>query len=504
MPTRIIDVGQSEIDEVRLCDHGGPLEFYIALSHCWGKHPLIRTLSKNIDEHRREIPMESLPPTFREVISFARRLGIRFLWIDSLCIIQDDGEDWAREAAKMASVYQNAYLVISATKSAGSDGGLFSNLDPQLKSHTAFVCNDQGEQERVCFRRTVPRPNRFSSSFPTLSRGWIFQERFLSRRFLHFGPEELFWECLEESACQCTLESTVPIVQTKASGDQQKKFYNMDQAHHRPKAYHNSDYWKSLDEIELRRSWHRLVEGYTTLRLTYDGDIFPALSGLSKVFQTVQDSRYLAGLWEKTLLHDLLWHLDPRASEAAIEGLSLERPQSYRAPTWSWASTRWPITFLDMRHDGDWDFLCEVLGADCALASADPTGAVESGHLLLKGPLLDSTLVYETEGPAHGRLYSESIMDQHGAKTMYTDYDVRSSGSGHIASGSSIHYLVIGTGAGNRTLGALMIQHEGEDIELQCRVYRRIGLIEVTTSSKVDWFGDFMPADMGKTLVKII
>ena len=131
MPTRLIDVDAFR-EDVKLVDSAsfGGRGKYIALSHVWGKGKHFKTETINLDNHRIRIPFGDLPKTFRDAVLATRALGLRYLWIDSICIIQDSPADWKQEASLMASVYFNAYATISAAASKDSDSGLFFDRDP--------------------------------------------------------------------------------------------------------------------------------------------------------------------------------------------------------------------------------------------------------------------------------------------------------------------------------------------------------------------------------------
>ena len=116
LPKRVLDLGGPRDSEVRLLTSEGEIiRRCVCLSHCWGTMTRLRTFTTNLDSHASCIPWDSLPPTYRDAVRFVRRLDIRYLWIDSLCIIQDDGEDWRREASKMASIFEGAYHTVAAT-----------------------------------------------------------------------------------------------------------------------------------------------------------------------------------------------------------------------------------------------------------------------------------------------------------------------------------------------------------------------------------------------------
>jgi hypothetical protein len=122
LPTRVLDLGK---DSIKLFESQGIDGTYMTLSHCWGSTPFITTTKDTIQERKEGIPLEDLPQTFKDAVSLTRNLGIQYLWIDSLCIIQQDTEDWEKEASKMGSVYSHSYLNIAATSSMGGDGGCF-------------------------------------------------------------------------------------------------------------------------------------------------------------------------------------------------------------------------------------------------------------------------------------------------------------------------------------------------------------------------------------------
>ncbi|EUC41130.1 hypothetical protein COCMIDRAFT_61418, partial [Bipolaris oryzae ATCC 44560] len=115
LPTRVIDVGDKNSSRIRLVVSHGRLDRYIALSHCWGHSEPITTTKDNLDRHINEgVEIGDLPQTFRDAIEVVRALGFRYLWIDCLCIIQQDGEDWQREVTRMPEVYGNAAMTIAS------------------------------------------------------------------------------------------------------------------------------------------------------------------------------------------------------------------------------------------------------------------------------------------------------------------------------------------------------------------------------------------------------
>jgi hypothetical protein len=195
----------------------------VCLSHCWGLKPQLITTKKTLSDYEKEVSWGVLPATFRDAITVSRRLGIRYIWIDSLCIIQDSPADWARESAKMADIYANSYLTIAAASSKDGAGGLYLE-DQRQKGVSLTGTTSLGSTYTVRVQYSIPahtlvddatpkgviqHPISVSSSindiggtrevFPLLTRGWVFQERLLSPRFLQFGRHELLWDCRRSS-----------------------------------------------------------------------------------------------------------------------------------------------------------------------------------------------------------------------------------------------------------------------------------------------------------------
>lgn len=198
MPTRLLEVGRT----LRLVDSASLAEpsRYIALSHCWGKlSPTERlcTLRINLEAHKSCIAanIDQLPRSFRDAVVVSRGIGVKYLWIDSLCIIQDDDEDWEYEAARMEQVFSNAYLTIAASSARSSIEGF---LGPRLSR--PCICLRMrvlGTSKDVHFY-VCPAIDDFSRDVDDSNlsrRGWVLQERALSRRTIFYTLTQVYWEC---------------------------------------------------------------------------------------------------------------------------------------------------------------------------------------------------------------------------------------------------------------------------------------------------------------------
>ncbi|KAK4124810.1 HET-domain-containing protein, partial [Parathielavia appendiculata] len=314
LPTRVLDVGAQEDQEFHLSLYettSGETGQYICLSHCWGGHQPLKTTTSTIEARKLGIRWDEVPRTFQHAVIITRALGIRYLWIDSLCIVQDNADDWRRESAKMHTVYEGGYLTLAASGSAGPDGGLFR---PHIRT-----------------RRKIPHIDSLREH-PLIGRGWFFQERLLSRRVLHFSSAELAWECMETNDCECgELDDCIGVGEHQLA---EKSLY-------RP-VNDKGKYWLVL-------VWQRIVMDYSRTQLSYEQDVFPALSGVAELQRAMRGSTYCAGLWSDSFIYDLLWRV-PKNTNLPISNEfqqyeRVARPSKWRAPTWSWASVKSAVKY---------------------------------------------------------------------------------------------------------------------------------------------------------------
>jgi hypothetical protein len=233
---------------------------YVTLSHLWGSGVPLKLLRDNFEELRSRIPLESMSQTFRDAILVTRKFGFRYVWIDSLCIIQDCDDDWRKESALMRSVYKGGICNIAATAASNGANGLFSTRDPfTISPFTIDIARKDFEQSYLCFRGEA-RYEGFIKA-PLNRRGWVYQERLLSPRTIHFSSQ-LFWECKELEASE-----TYPM-----GLDDPREVEDQDQKRDNRWAFSLME--KSwLDDILLEprsryQVWERIVSEYTCCALT--------------------------------------------------------------------------------------------------------------------------------------------------------------------------------------------------------------------------------------------
>ncbi|KAH8769399.1 heterokaryon incompatibility protein-domain-containing protein [Hyaloscypha sp. PMI_1271] len=387
-PTRLIDL--REYPQVYLAEKLDPgiIDLrYAALSYTWGLSmpDSGKTTSANLETHQRSIDIDKLPRTVKDAIDFTHNLAIPFLWVDALCIIQDDKSDWEREAATMDSVYSKAYLTIAAASSDHCDGGfLQTSYDKyeipearkvQMSDRQGDVSTEGAERFNYAMNldlQAADQTRTWVTSFtdnPLFSRSWTLQERELSSRILHFTRTHVVWEC-RQSACAYIRprKSWVLTEPTLMNMYPDHRFGFQPSGRALPK-----------DPTPLRfETWHKIVENYSRRKLTVPSDKILAIAGVAKALQSHIGSDYLAGLWRANLINDLLWH---RKGDAITHGE--QDPTSYYAPSWSWAWTNFPIVFL--RPDN-----VEKIDAKI-LEGFVPRSRVESGrgYIKLKAKVLE-------------------------------------------------------------------------------------------------------------------
>ncbi len=310
LPTRILDVGRrGGSQDIKLHITRGERERYFCLSHCWGTAQPLTTTRETLDEHRGNIPWSQLPRTFQEAVTFTREMGVRYLWIDSLCIIQDDRDDWKKEASRMFSIYENADLTLSAAAAPDSQGGCFATPPSEYVGwavpyrNTRFWVRRQIDHQGLLQNGSGPMFHG-GGPCPLVTRAWVFQERLLSPRVLHFSRHELVFECNGGCICECEAIDNSYIWH--------KKMWN--------KMRTGAD--------TAQRTWAQILMAYTKLNITNPSDRLPALAGIVGRIKQKRTGRYVAGLWEETIVSDLLWHV----------ATSRPKPSTRYAPSWSWAS----------------------------------------------------------------------------------------------------------------------------------------------------------------------
>lgn len=199
-PTRLIDVGTSAKEPIRLIQTNQNEQYrYIALSHCWGQmeeNQRFCTYQNNLVQRMANIPYNQMPATFRDAVRVTRALGVRYLWIDSLCIIQRNSEDWLKESGRMQDVFNNAHCTIAASSASSS---LVGFLGPRQPRDVVRLTTSSGP---LYLAEAIDDFATDVDASILSSRGWVFQERALSRRTIFFTSTQVYWECGDGVICE--------------------------------------------------------------------------------------------------------------------------------------------------------------------------------------------------------------------------------------------------------------------------------------------------------------
>ena len=337
LPTRVIDV--SVIDNPKLYVTHGEILPYLALSYCWGTKKVLTTTSQNIQQHMVGIPTSDLPQTVRDAITVTQRLGIRYLWIDALCIIQDSDDDKDNEIGKMASIYKNSYLTICAARASGSEMGFLGKRDTRsVEGAFSIPMSFQTPHAHGLMNHIllVEKGLKRDIIDPLHKRGWTLQEVMLSPRVLMYSCTQLYFVCQETAEQDGGVDDW--FAYSKANGyhrlwglprscskGQSREAHNEPDNMSVEEEFKNDTVSKDT-ELTLKTGWDRVIQDYARRGLTVASDKLPALSALAEEFNRVTGDQYAAGMWRSWMPGNLLWRVKAIAS----------RPTEWRAPSWSW------------------------------------------------------------------------------------------------------------------------------------------------------------------------
>jgi hypothetical protein len=198
MPTRLLHYTKEGLRVV--CTAGWTTNpRYATLSHCWGNASFLKLLKENFNALAQCIEFEQLPRTFKDALKITRELGLKYLWIDSLCIIQDSGQDWQVEAGQMSSVYGGSYVNIAASSAKGAHEGCLSRSEDKIDGFQARFTAAGRPNAAIQFERHDAYHNAVTHSH-LATRACAFQEKILPRRTIHFGHGSTLWECASKVA----------------------------------------------------------------------------------------------------------------------------------------------------------------------------------------------------------------------------------------------------------------------------------------------------------------
>ncbi|KAI0769840.1 heterokaryon incompatibility protein-domain-containing protein [Fomes fomentarius] len=377
LPTRVIDCADP-LHPRLFITHGAPPDYYVALSYVWGEDQPHRTTTARLPSYVEQIDTEYIPKTIRDAVKVTHTLGLRYLWVDAFCIIQDSPEDKATEIACIRAIFRHAYVtIVAANANKVSDGFLSRLLLYNTPSTLPFRCPD-GAVGTMRVQGGEPAPRE-----PVNTRAWCMEERVLSTRALWYCIHTLQFECqTAHMNVDGSRNMDDPLDGVPRLPD---RVFTPDL----PTLPHVSE---EEAEKEVNRAWENILRLYSRRTLTKPRDRLVAFSGIAEYFHGYwSQSTYIAGLWEHQLPGCLLWY------KTGGKDLS-PRPAKYRAPTWSWAAVDGEISTQAVTHTGA---VCIVQRCSAVpKRDTNPFGEVTAGELTLN--VIIRRTVWD---PVEGELY---------------------------------------------------------------------------------------------------
>ena len=399
-PKRLLEVGISfngptvKVVETQLLQD---IE-YMTLSHCWGGSLPLRLLNANLQAYKTSISFSSLPKTFQHALFVVGWFGIKYLWIDALCIIQDSENDWAHESGCMRDYYKYSFGTIAATGASNPSDGLFFDRNPAFVPPFRAIIGWYGLEKDVAVTGGESCLETLRKE-PLNQRGWFLQERFLSRRILYFGRNQMTWECRNELACE-TWPNAIPSV------------------------YHGSfslegDSLLFRKHRSVERLWRELVSTYSSMALTRLTDRCVAFAGIAEEFQAIIRHDYVAGLWRRDLVEGLLWRVTMPSGEHPYPEDSPARPQSYLAPSWSWLSIIRPVELQTFEYPETRYMV--AINVEVESVTENKFGAIKHGVIRARGQLVPAICMADNTHWCFHSIRSERIGEPKRISTLFID-----------------------------------------------------------------------------------
>ncbi|KAF4635806.1 hypothetical protein G7Y89_g2288 [Cudoniella acicularis] len=406
---------------------------YVTLSHCWGKIEFLHLATTTLPRFEEGVELEALLKTFRHAFDISCRLGIRYIWIDSLCILQDSEDDWLYQSAQMDQIYNNSLCNISATAAENSTEGLYADRhefqtwtdDIDLKTD-GIPGRDDSRSIQKCTILDLAFWERIVDNAAVNRRGWVLQERLIAPRVLHFCHNQIAWECWEKEFAESRpdnltlhqliggsvmdgnrLKSMIPTFNGRLLREERLR-----------KSMHGKP-WEidehlinAMPSIYCFEIWKRIVEVYSKALLTKPSDKLIALAGIAKLMSrrimNGNDENYVAGMWRTHIEGQLLWRVDPVVRRGSFIFHS-ERPADYRAPTFSWAAvdTNEGIKYGDATDYGLSPDKYKFIAVDrvkIEQKTRDSFGVIVSGYIVVKG-VLKKIAIFDSKRDCYTRYH---------------------------------------------------------------------------------------------------
>ena len=374
LPTRVIDTNSAQNSQglslhISTADELGQ---YAALSYCWGPPPHNCFTTRSSLKNPSEFDWEKLPATIKDAVNVTRDLGIRYLWVDSLCIAQDDEADKSEEIKNMGRIYKNAAVTIAAASTPSVHEGFLKDRPiPSTEFPVGIWDNSRLNFKIRIHQNILEAPNE-----PLDCRGWTFQESLLSPRILYYGSKDLVWKCQSK-----TFQAVLP------SHDLYSTSPLWSDVHRLPSAIFDVH---SETPLSIPDFWSRIQNTYSRRKLGLVEDRYRALGGIVEEIQRVSGDTYIAGVWKNNIVKTLAWF----DTDTTIEDADPQRtePPTDR-PSWSWLARLRPVRAISVQ-DFDDTRRVELLSWSVKLTDESaPFGHVEGAELELSGLVIQTTKI---------------------------------------------------------------------------------------------------------------
>ncbi|KAJ8127065.1 hypothetical protein O1611_g6571 [Lasiodiplodia mahajangana] len=470
MPTRLIDVGSPSQPPRLVTTSELQVAPYITLSYCWGTSGKnLRTTKSNLDSMTEEIEWRRLPKTVQDAITFVRALGVRYLWVDALCIVQheflgDEGSDWDVEALRMGQYYQHSLCTIVIAGSSDCDQGFLADrlaMKYPIQADELEIKGIDGKSR--LFHSPLPSWSELIDDSPLSSRGWCMQERLLSSRVLFFSRHCIFWECVEAKTAEFLPDWD--DFQDRYARARVLNAWNTDR---------RAELLSSETIPGLHGAWYNFVATYSKKNFTNRADGLVAVASVAGLFEERIKSAYRAGLWEDSLAFGMCWSRESTWNEV--------EKHAYTAPTWSWASAEGAIEYESVsgKEFDNWISNIEILNISVTAATGDPKGRVLAGAVRIKGLMAMFC-------PAEGRSRSAPPQPSRYHNPFKVDWDSKAFRKLYSKEWLPVFRIGILGSQGNVYCTVLLILKPTGHEELGVLQYERIGIIHWFA---IEWEGE--------------
>ncbi|EEU34248.1 uncharacterized protein NECHADRAFT_85531 [Fusarium vanettenii 77-13-4] len=383
-PTRLIGISRSEDRFILRLVETEDLHFsspqYIALSHRWGGIDTFCTTTDNFQERLNDIPYSELPKTFQHAVITSWNLGVKYLWIDSLCIIQRDVRDWRRESAKMENVFAFAHCTLAATSAKDCNQGFLSR---SAESSVKLTDPDSNPAPFFNIKETENDFNKDVTQGPLNKRAWVFQERVLSRRTIHFTAQQTYFECGSNVWCEAmgpeqSLESPLQKLQLRL--------------------FEPGGFSQKEDSL-----FETCFSQYSSLDITNCRDRPAGIMGLESRLAESYETASLYGILLSSFYNSLFWH---RSGDKRMTGIDFPDES---VPSWSWMAYEGAVNYglLPGSFTGSIQF--DSAGEedeDIKLTNAGKLAPIQESGFLLIAPLyqVSGSYIMEPDGSSNCKM----------------------------------------------------------------------------------------------------